>query len=137
MPYIHPMAFGELKKCYKKLGKASGVCCVFWQVNKCFACHLLVEIIFGAFSYLSIWIDSKSILYGTLLVVMTDNLNYLALGLTRYVFYEISTQHFWFSIFTWLTHCTINMAYIPYFLLIFVISLLFFTFVAEKMEKLV
>ena len=44
-------------------------------------------------------------------VVFTDKFDELALGLTRFPLNK-RTQGYGFSIFTWLAHCTLHMAYI-------------------------
>ena len=48
---------------------------------------------------------------GLFFAVYTYNSDLLALSLTRFLLNK-RTQGFWYRIFTWLTHCTVNMAYI-------------------------
>ena len=62
------------------------------------------------FPWLSIWIDSKSIVWDSS-VVFNVYLDWLDLCLTSLLF-QIRPQMFWFSIFTWLTHCTFKTAYV-------------------------
>ena len=59
---------------------------------------------------LSIWIDSNPIVWDSS-VEFADNFFWAAQNLTRFLCNK-RTQVFWFSIFTWLTHCTFKMAFI-------------------------
>ena len=75
-------------------------CCIFWIAFECCTLQMLVL-------YLSICIDSKSFVWDSPCCIDWW------LGLASYrPNNEIRTQRFWFSIFTWLIHCTINLAYI-------------------------